>query len=975
MVGPGGVHDAREGVYISKIAVGGAAEACKAMQVGLRILSIDGKDTRKATKKETAAIFKECGNAVSIGVVRDGGEIQYNKDKAASRGAAPPAPPPAAVGSAGGEPAPVGASGAGTDNSLEMARAKAAKEMEAMMSAMGMGGGGGGGDDSNASASAATATSRGAAPPPPAPTPAPAPAPAPASGPDKYTNMKRLGLIKECKTLGIAGSLSAADKKNEDVLRLKLRENAAASATGGVASRGPAPPPPAATPAPAPAPTGPDKYTGMKRLALIKECKVLGLTAALSASDKKDEDILRAKLRAASSESRGPAPPPPAAAATAAAAASGSRPAAAAVTLDVPAPSANRYDDAGKFALRGVYKARALGAAPKDVGAQRAALAAANVALAAKVGNALAAGILNYEHSTKNWGGSVASVTKLCEQRGVSIPAAVKTSWEGIAKILAENCEIPLGVEFGDMDAGVSYKDESVESLVKICGSVGLFVPNSVSTPWFELVKLLVALDASMKAKYAGQDNAQARLYADKVRLKSMLWEEQVVQVSEGLAELVKHRKSECPSLEPPVAKSAAELVALSTAASRMIAGNGDAMQFYEAMELKTLQTRCIHRGVKRSPEEIDADALALKRIGEGGQNPCDLCKRRLAGGAGTGKCWPWCQNPDGPDTDAQARAKMKAVRGLVHLEETIKNAFGPSEFAKLGSAWQGMGGRELSMEASKCKPKFNADALDGSQLVERLIFEANLMKFMKVKVMAKRREMAYELELDKSLKMALALEKGEDTPKMWHVFTRWEGAHDEKDKGVTPEAEVPPVDASVGRVLGYDALVKQVAFAKPLQHNASRKSHARRPQNFEGHACDGPCCDLHFSGAFDPSKCIKRKSRPTKLKFAANVESDSLPKQGFAVPFLATKDVGEVSKPGYLSFSAGQQIFVWNESGDPDADLGEVGADGEYWLFGWVGHGSEKPLYAEDAGFGEGVKGFKEGIFPGSAVTRPPNA
>jgi hypothetical protein len=52
---------------------------------------------------------------------------------------------------------------------------------------------------------------------------------------------------------------------------------------------------------------------------------------------------------------------------------------------------------------------------------------------------------------------------------------------------------------------------------------------------------------------------------------------------------------------------------------------------------------------------------------------------------------------------------------------------------------------------------------------------------------------------------------------------------------------------------------------------------------------------------------------------------------------------------------------------------LGDVGSDGGLWMDGWIGHGSEKPLYQGDVGFGEGIEGFAAGIFPGAVVTAPP--
>jgi hypothetical protein len=193
---------------------------------------------------------------------------------------------------------------------------------------------------------------------------------------------------------------------------------------------------------------------------------------------------------------------------------------------------------------------------------------------------------------------------------------------------------------------------------------------------------------------------------------------------------------------------------------------------------------------------------------------------------------------------------------------------------------------------------------------------------------------------------------------------------------GVDFDSEIPPISSSVGAIPAVDALVKSVSSGDQVPLNKpAGKSHVHRPQNFEGHACTGACCDMHFvSGVFDPSKCTTRPKRATKLKFAADLISSELPKQGFAVPFEALQ-AHSSSKSGYLNFQAGQTIFVWNETGDPDATLGKVGPDGGLWMSGWIGHGSEKPLYAEDSGWGEGVTGYAAGIFPGAAVTKPVNA
>lgn len=104
---------------------------------------------------------------------------------------------------------------------IEQSRAIADNEMEDSMSAMGIVGGGNsnnGSDDrdvTEAAASAASAVpSHGAALSTEVLT---------IAEPDVYTGMKRLALIAKCRAHGIADDLSAADRKDEDLLRAKLR--------------------------------------------------------------------------------------------------------------------------------------------------------------------------------------------------------------------------------------------------------------------------------------------------------------------------------------------------------------------------------------------------------------------------------------------------------------------------------------------------------------------------------------------------------------------------------------------------------------------------------------------------------------------------------------------------------------------------------------------------------------------------------
>ena len=168
------------------------------------------------------------------------------------------------------------------------------------------------------------------------------------------------------------------------------------------------------------------------------------------------------------------------------------------------------------------------------------------------------------------------------------------------AKVLAENCELPLWAEFGAGDSADAYKDSTVEQLCKLAGGYGLAVP-SAHTPWFELVKLFVSLDAGLAATHiaagASEEAAAEKVKDDKISLKSMVWELQVVAVSAKLAQLATTRGAECPDLNHTVALSTTELVQLAHKASPLMAGDGSSLNMYLVMQLKKLQQRCQHRG------------------------------------------------------------------------------------------------------------------------------------------------------------------------------------------------------------------------------------------------------------------------------------------------------------------------------------------------------------------------------------------
>ena len=217
----------------------------------------------------------------------------------------------------------------------------------------------------------------------------------------------------------------------------------------------------------------------------------------------------------------------------------------------------------------------------------KATLVAANVALAERFGNPLASAILIYEHSTKKFAGSVGSVQKLCDLRGVTQPEGAST-WEEIAKVLAEQCDLPLGGLYGDVFAGVPYKEESVKTLQKLCNEFGLAPPvGKHPASWFELIKVVVGLDIELHA--AGYTD----LSAVHDRLKGLVWEAQVAAVSSGLAQLAQARNGECPSLTHVIAMTKSGVVGMLKSASVLLPGDGEGLLYYDKLELKDLQLRC----------------------------------------------------------------------------------------------------------------------------------------------------------------------------------------------------------------------------------------------------------------------------------------------------------------------------------------------------------------------------------------------
>jgi hypothetical protein len=46
----------------------------------------------------------------------------------------------------------------------------------------------------------------------------------------------------------------------------------------------------------------------------------------------------------------------------------------------------------------------------------------------------------------------------------------------------------------------------------------------------------------------------------------------------------------------------------------------------------------------------------------------------------------------------------------------------------------------------------------------------------------------------------------------------------------------------------------------------------------------------------------------------------------------------GRPGTAGFLEFRQGEIVYVWNKTGDRDADLTVVGPDGALWMEGWKG-------------------------------------
>jgi hypothetical protein len=209
---------------------------------------------------------------------------------------------------------------------------------------------------------------------------------------------------------------------------------------------------------------------------------------------------------------------------------------------------------------------------------------------------------------------------------------------------------------------------------------------------------------------------------------------------------------------------------------------------------------------------------------------------------------------------------------------------------------------------------------------------------------------------------------------------TRFDGAKGRGWKmqltsGIRPDGSVmatkwsPSAEGAVDVTKALKDLVTKAPLPQPTVTNPA-PARPQAPAPFVP-VCTDQCCDLNMGG--EPHHCLKprpeRRPGKPKLRFGKGdtVTVSTKPKQGYAVQLVGLAPCTEhEGEPGFLSFRAGDRVYVWNESGDPDAVLGRVDADGRTWLSGWIGNNVEK------ADFGQGGSSFKEGIFPGDLVGPP---
>jgi len=203
------------------------------------------------------------------------------------------------------------------------------------------------------------------------------------------------------------------------------------------------------------------------------------------------------------------------------------------------------------------------------------------------------------------------------------------------------------------------------------------------------------------------------------------------------------------------------------------------------------------------------------------------------------------------------------------------------------------------------------------------------------------------------------------DDAKKWKVQLASGVKH---DGGLTESKWSTPAGGSQSK---SEALKTRIS-KKPLPDIATTTLESRvLSRDREANGC--PYCDVALP--FVPCTHNHNPGKKPKIKF---VEEEKLyntkPKQGYAVKFNALQDYdAHKGEEGFLTFKKDTTIFVWNESGE-DLPLEKEDAEGNLWLDGWIGHGSEKGIYHNDEGFGEGIAGFAAGIFPASMVGPPPD-
>jgi C-terminal processing protease CtpA/Prc len=163
--------------------------------------------------------------------------------------------------------------------------------------------------------------------------------------------------------------------------------------------------------------------------------------------------------------------------------------------------------------------------------------------------------------------------------------------------------------------------------------------------------------------------------------------------------------------------------------------------------------------------------------------------------------------------------------------------------------------------------------------------------------------------------------------------------------------------------------LLNMLTKAPPKVHSAAGKSHVHSAVKFKV-ICDGPCCDLN-TGYLRGEKweCKLAPARKPKVRFGTtadlekteevkeyeemvaamgNVPGAVKAKCGYSVHFRALKDyIGQGN--GYMKFQRNENVYVWNETGDDNADLGKVGPDGVYWMYGFNDDESSVGLFPAD--------------------------